>query len=44
MGGGSLHFMQPKRGGSPKIKAGLWGGPYLFFVNIAVPCLHSKHF
>ena len=41
MGGGSLHFMQPKRGGSPNIKAGLWGGPYLFLVNIAVPCIVS---
>ena len=30
MGGGSLHFVQPKKKGPPKIEAGLWGGPHLF--------------
>ena len=30
MGGGSLHFMQPKRGGHPKFKQG-FGEGHIFF-------------
>ena len=41
VGGWSLDFMKPKRGGLPKIKPGVWGGPYLF-VHISVHLKSKK--